>query len=165
MKTVTKQGPMRSSSSAKVIQITPDRHLQRHPPPRPPRWRKNEAQRGKAKRGVVDQHRSIAAYRRPIGARRHTRRRKAASYGMTLPIARDFASVGIRVMTIAPGTFDTPMLALLPKDAPRRARRRDPVPSRLRPAASSRPSPYNRREPELNGETIRLDGALRMAPR
>jgi NAD(P)-dependent dehydrogenase (short-subunit alcohol dehydrogenase family) len=85
---------------------------------------------------------------------------------MTLPIARDLSSVQIRVVTIAPGLFETPMLASLPEDAKKSLGAQVPHPSRL-----GRPSEYAQlamsivHNPMLNGETIRLDGAIRMAPK
>ena len=85
---------------------------------------------------------------------------------MTLPAARDLASLGIRVCTIAPGLFDTPLLAELPQKAREGLGADVPFPRRL-----GRPSEYARlvaqivENPMLNGETIRLDGALRMPPR
>ena len=92
---------------------------------------------------------------------------KGGVVGMTLPIARDLASLGIRVLTIAPGTFDTPMLAMAPEPIRQALAAQIPFPSRL-----GRPSEYRRagratssRTSMLNGETIRLDGAIRMAPK
>jgi NAD(P)-dependent dehydrogenase (short-subunit alcohol dehydrogenase family) len=85
---------------------------------------------------------------------------------MTLPAARDMASRGVRVMTIAPGLFDTPLLAALPEEARAALGAGIPFPSRL-----GRPEEYARivseivANPMLNGETIRLDGALRMPPK
>jgi NAD(P)-dependent dehydrogenase (short-subunit alcohol dehydrogenase family) len=85
---------------------------------------------------------------------------------MTLPAARDMASRGIRVVTIAPGLFDTPLLAALPDEARQALGAGIPYPSRL-----GRPEEYARMvaevvgNPMLNGETIRLDGALRMPPK
>ena len=85
---------------------------------------------------------------------------------MTLPVARDLAKLGIRVCTIAPGIFDTPMLASLPDKVRAALAASVPNPSRL-----GSPEEYGEmvytiiRSPYLNGETIRLDGALRMAPR
>src|SRR5262249_14880597 len=85
--------------------------------------------------------------------------------GMTLPIARDLASLGIRVCTIAPGTFDTPMLALLPQEHRDALGAGIPFPSRLgRPAEFAALARHIVENPMLNGETIRLDGALRMPP-
>lgn len=85
---------------------------------------------------------------------------------MTLPIARDLASYGIRVMTIAPGLFDTPLLGSLPEPARISLGQQVPFPPRL-----GRPSEYALlakqiiENPMLNGTTIRLDGAIRMQPR
>ena len=86
---------------------------------------------------------------------------------MTLPAARDLASRGIRVVTIAPGLFDTPLLAALPEEARDGARRRHPLPLAPRPPRGVRAAGRARssRNPMLNGETIRLDGALRMPPK
>jgi len=85
--------------------------------------------------------------------------------GMTLPIARDLAVMGVRVNTIAPGLFDTPMLASLPDKARKILAETVPFPSRL-----GNPSDYAQlvqsiiENPMINGETIRIDGALRMQP-
>lgn len=85
---------------------------------------------------------------------------------MTLPIAREFARYGIRVVTIAPGLFMTPLPATLPKDAQESLGRQVPFPSRLgRPDEFAMPVESILRNPMLNGETIRLDGAIRMAPK
>ncbi|HEX9844568.1 MAG TPA: SDR family oxidoreductase, partial [bacterium] len=91
---------------------------------------------------------------------------KGGIVSMTLPIAREFAQLGIRVMTIAPGLFDTPLMAGLPDEARKSLAAQVPFPSRL-----GAPEEYAElvREiialPMLNGTTIRLDGAIRMAPR
>ena len=85
---------------------------------------------------------------------------------MTLPIARDLASRGIRVCTIAPGLFDTPLLAGLPEEAKESLGKQVPFPPRLgRPEEYAETVCHILRSPMLNGETIRLDGAIRMAPR
>lgn len=90
---------------------------------------------------------------------------KAAVVGMTLPIARDLSTQGIRVVTIAPGLFDTPMLAQLPEKVRQELAETVPFPRRL-----GSPNEYAQlvegilNNPMLNGETIRLDGALRMQP-
>ena len=107
---------------------------------------------------------SIAAYDGQIGQIAYSAS-KGGIVGMTLPAARDLASSGIRVCTIAPGLFDTPLLALLPEEAREALGAAVPFPPRLggpgvRPA---RPSIVENRM--LNGEVIRLDGALRMPPR
>jgi len=85
---------------------------------------------------------------------------------MTLPIARDLSSVGIRVCTIAPGTFMTPMLAGLPEPARKALGAQTPFPNRLgEPREYAALARHIVENAMLNGETIRLDGALRMAPR
>ena len=91
---------------------------------------------------------------------------KGGVVGMTLPMARELASCGIRVVTIAPGLFMTPMLAALPEEARDSLGKQVPFPPRL-----GQPSEYAQlvgqivENPMLNGETIRLDGAIRMAPK
>ena len=116
-------------------------------------------------RGVVVNTASVAAYDGQIGQAAYSAS-KGGVVGMTLPIARDLASVGIRVVTIAPGTFDTPMLAMAPEPVRQALAAQIPFPSRL-----GRPSEYASLVRQilenvmLNGETIRLDGAIRMAPR
>jgi len=91
---------------------------------------------------------------------------KAGVVEMTLPIARELASFGIRVMTIAPGLFDTPMLAGLPEPARQSLGASVPFPPRLgQPEEYASMAKYIIENPMLNGETICLDGALRMAPR
>ena len=85
---------------------------------------------------------------------------------MTLPIAREFARVGIRVMTIAPGTFDTPLLAALPEAARQSLAQQVPFPSRLgKPGEYAALVRHIFENHMLNGEVIRLDGAIRMAPK
>jgi NAD(P)-dependent dehydrogenase (short-subunit alcohol dehydrogenase family) len=116
-------------------------------------------------RGVIVNTASIAAFDGQIGQAAYSAS-KGGVVGMTLPIARDLAARLIRVNTIAPGTFDTPMLALLPEEARRALGDAIPHPRRL-----GKPSEYAAlvrhivENPMLNGETIRLDGALRMAPK
>jgi NAD(P)-dependent dehydrogenase (short-subunit alcohol dehydrogenase family) len=86
--------------------------------------------------------------------------------GLTLPAARDLARIGIRVCTIAPGLFDTPLLAALPEEARTALGETIPFPSRLgQPAEYAALACHIAQNPMLNGETIRLDGALRMAPK
>ena len=116
-------------------------------------------------RGVCVNTASIAAFDGQIGQIAYAAS-KAGIVGMTLPAARDLASRGIRVVTIAPGLFDTPLLAALPEDAREALGAGIPFPPRL-----GRPEEYARlveqivTNPMLNGETIRLDGALRMPPK
>ena len=116
-------------------------------------------------RGVIINTASIAAFDGQVGQAAYAAS-KAGIVGMTLPIAREFAQSGIRVVTIAPGTFDTPMLARLPEEVRRSLGEQVPFPSRLgRPEEFAALAVHIVENPMLNGETIRLDGALRMAPR
>ena len=116
-------------------------------------------------RGVIVSTASVAAYDGQIGQAAYAAS-KGGVVGMTLPIARDLASVGIRVMTIAPGTFDTPMLAMLPEPQRQALAALVPFPSRLgRPGEFAALACHIVENAMLNGETIRLDGALRMPPR
>jgi NAD(P)-dependent dehydrogenase (short-subunit alcohol dehydrogenase family) len=116
-------------------------------------------------RGVIINTASIAAFDGQIGQPAYAAS-KAGVVGMTLPIARELASFGIRVMTIAPGLFDTPMLAGLPEPARQSLGASVPFPPRLgRPEEYASMAKYMIENPMLNGETVRLDGALRMAPR
>ncbi len=116
-------------------------------------------------RGVIINTASIAAFDGQIGQAAYSAS-KGGVVGMTLPIARDLASSGIRVCTIAPGTFDTPMLATLPEPARKALGAQIPFPSRLgHPTEYAALARHIVENAMLNGETIRLDGALRMAPR
>lgn len=116
-------------------------------------------------RGVIVNTASIAAFDGQIGQAAYAAS-KGGIVGMTLPIARDLAKMQIRVMAIAPGTFDTPMLAGLPEEARQKLAEGIPHPHRL-----GKPDEYALlvrqivENPMLNGEVIRLDGALRMPPR
>ncbi|MEZ4267609.1 MAG: SDR family NAD(P)-dependent oxidoreductase [Myxococcota bacterium] len=116
-------------------------------------------------RGVCINTASVAAYEGQIGQVSYAAS-KGAIVAMTLPIARDLARDGIRVMTIAPGLFKTPMLAGLPEKAQESLGQQVPFPSRLGdPAEYAQLAEAIVRNPMLNGTTIRLDGAIRMAPR
>jgi len=116
-------------------------------------------------RGVIVNTASVAAFDGQIGQAAYSAS-KGAVVGMTLPIARDLSRSGIRVCTIAPGLFLTPMLLGLPKEAQESLGKQVPFPSRL-----GRPVEYGQlvrsivENEMLNGETIRLDGAIRMAPK
>jgi NAD(P)-dependent dehydrogenase (short-subunit alcohol dehydrogenase family) len=116
-------------------------------------------------RGVIINTASVAAFDGQIGQASYSAS-KGGVVGMTLPIARDLAQYGIRVVTIAPGLFLTPLLQSLPPEAQKSLGAQVPFPSRL-----GHPDEYALlvesiiRNPMLNGETIRLDGAIRMAPR
>jgi len=116
-------------------------------------------------RGVIINTASVAAFDGQIGQAAYSAS-KGGVVGLTLPIARDLSSLGIRVMTIAPGTFDTPMLASLPEPARKALGDQIPFPRRLgRPDEYAALARHIVENAMLNGETIRLDGALRMAPR
>jgi NAD(P)-dependent dehydrogenase (short-subunit alcohol dehydrogenase family) len=116
-------------------------------------------------RGVIINTASVAAFDGQIGQAAYSAS-KGGIVGMTLPIARDLSRNGIRVMTIAPGLFDTPLLGMLPEEARISLGQQVPFPPRL-----GQPSEYAQlaaaivENPMLNGETIRLDGAIRMAPK
>ncbi|MHA6782249.1 3-hydroxyacyl-CoA dehydrogenase [Pseudonocardia saturnea] len=116
-------------------------------------------------RGVIVNTASVAAFDGQIGQAAYSAS-KGGVVGMTLPIARDLASAMIRVVTIAPGLFDTPLLASLPEDARISLGAQVPHPSRLgQPAEFGALVAHIAANPMLNGETIRLDGAIRMGPR
>jgi 3-hydroxyacyl-CoA dehydrogenase/3-hydroxy-2-methylbutyryl-CoA dehydrogenase len=116
-------------------------------------------------RGAFVMTASIAAFDGQIGQTAYSAS-KAGIVGLTLPAARDLARVGIRVVTIAPGTFDTPLLAALPEEARTALGAAIPHPSRLgRPDEFAALAVHIAENQMLNGETIRLDGALRMPPR
>jgi NAD(P)-dependent dehydrogenase (short-subunit alcohol dehydrogenase family) len=116
-------------------------------------------------RGVIVMTASVAAFDGQIGQVAYAAS-KGGVVGMTLPMARDLSSSGIRVVTVAPGLFLTPMMAALPLEARESLGKQVPFPPRL-----GHPSEYASlvrqiiENPMLNGETIRLDGAIRMAPR
>lgn len=115
-------------------------------------------------RGVIINTASVAAYEGQMGQAAYSAS-KGGVVGMTLPIARDLAKAGIRVCTIAPGLFNTPMLQALPEKVRAYLAKTVPFPQRL-----GNPDEYAKlvqqiiENPLLNGETIRLDGALRMQP-
>jgi NAD(P)-dependent dehydrogenase (short-subunit alcohol dehydrogenase family) len=116
-------------------------------------------------RGVIVNTASVAAFEGQIGQAAYSAS-KGGVVGMTLPIARDLAQLGIRVVTIAPGIFFTPMMAGLPQNVQDSLGKQVPFPSRL-----GKPEEYAQlvhsivTNPMINGETIRIDGAIRMPPR
>jgi NAD(P)-dependent dehydrogenase (short-subunit alcohol dehydrogenase family) len=120
---------------------------------------------GDGERGIIINTASVAAYDGQIGQVAYASS-KAAVVGLTLPMARDLSRNGIRVMTIAPGIFETPMLLGMPAEVQDALGRMVPFPSRL-----GRPHEYAHlaraiiENVMLNGETIRLDGAIRMQPK
>lgn len=124
-----------------------------------------QAPNEEGERGVLINTASVAAFDGQIGQPAYAAS-KAGVVGMTLPIARELARYGIRIVTIAPGLFETPMLMSLSQEVRDALGASVPFPARL-----GRPSEYARlatdiiENPMLNGETIRLDGSLRMAPK
>ena len=116
-------------------------------------------------RGVIVNTASVAAFDGQIGQAAYAAS-KGGIVSLTLPVAREFARIGVRVVTIAPGIFDTPLLASLPEAARQSLAQQIPFPPRL-----GRPDEYAAlvrhifENEMLNGETIRLDGAIRMAPK
>ena len=123
------------------------------------------APNAEGERGVIVSTASIAAFDGQMGQAAYAAS-KGGVVGMTLPIARDLARFGIRVVTIAPGIFETPMMAGLPPDVQQALGKMVPFPPRLgRPPEFASLVAEIVRNPMLNGEVIRLDGAIRMAPR
>jgi NAD(P)-dependent dehydrogenase (short-subunit alcohol dehydrogenase family) len=124
----------------------------------------NAASEG-GERGVIVNTASVAAFDGQIGQAAYAAS-KGGIVALTLPIAREFARIGVRVMTIAPGTFDTPLLAALPEAARASLAQQVPFPPRLgRPEEYAALVRHIFETEMLNGEVIRLDGAIRMAPK
>ncbi|UFS97389.1 3-hydroxyacyl-CoA dehydrogenase [Nocardia huaxiensis] len=124
-----------------------------------------QAEEADGERGVIVNTASVAAYDGQIGQAAYSAS-KGGIVGLTLPVARDLASFKIRVMTIAPGLFHTPLFATLPDSAIAALGAQVPHPARLgQPAEYAALVRHIVENPMLNGETIRLDGAIRMAPR
>ncbi len=116
-------------------------------------------------RGVIVNTASVAAFDGQIGQVAYAAS-KGGVVSMTLPAARDLSAVGVRVCTIAPGTFQTPMMGILPEAAQKALAAAIPFPKRLgNPAEYAALAEHIVRNSYLNGETIRLDGSLRMAPK
>jgi NAD(P)-dependent dehydrogenase (short-subunit alcohol dehydrogenase family) len=162
-KVLGKNGPIALASFAKVININllgtfNVIRLAAHA-------MSQQAPNEEGERGVLINTASVAAYDGQIGQPAYAAS-KAGVVGMTLPIARELARFGIRIVTIAPGLFETPMMAGLPKEAQDSLSKSVPFPSRLgRPVEFAQLAQQIIENPMLNGETIRLDGALRMAPK
>jgi 3-hydroxyacyl-CoA dehydrogenase / 3-hydroxy-2-methylbutyryl-CoA dehydrogenase len=163
MKTVGKSGPARLEEFTRVIQVnligtfncirlTAALMAKNAPGP-------------EGERGVVINTASVAAFDGQIGQAAYSAS-KGGIVGMTLPVARDLAELGIRVVTIAPGIFDTPLLATLPDPIRVSLGKQVPFPQRLgRPPEFAALAAHIIENSMLNGETIRLDGAIRMQPR
>lgn len=163
MKTVSRRGPHPLNTFLKVLEVNVGGtfNVTRLAAARMVDGQPNDA----GERGVVVCTASVAAYDGQMGQAAYAAS-KGAIVGMTLPLARDLASQGIRVCTIAPGIFRTPMLAGLPEAAQESLGKQVPFPSRL-----GDPDEYAQlvqaivENPMMNGEAIRIDGALRMGPR
>jgi 3-hydroxyacyl-CoA dehydrogenase/3-hydroxy-2-methylbutyryl-CoA dehydrogenase len=163
MKTFGKAGPAKLEEFTRVIQVNligtfncirlAAGHMARNTPT------------GDGERGVVINTASVAAFDGQIGQAAYSAS-KGGIVGLTLPVARDLAELGIRVVTIAPGIFETPLLGTLPDPVRASLANQVPFPKRL-----GRPEEYAALAEQiitnvmLNGETIRLDGAIRMQPR
>jgi len=125
----------------------------------------NNAPSADGERGVIVHTSSVAAFEGQIGQAAYSAT-KAAVSGMTLPIAREFAQFGIRVMSLAPGIFATPMLGAMPQEVQDSLGKQVPFPPRLgKPEEFAALVQTIFEVPYLNGETIRLDGAIRMQPK
>ncbi|MDQ1310213.1 MAG: hypothetical protein QG601_1483 [Pseudomonadota bacterium] len=123
------------------------------------------APNAEGERGAIVMTASVAAFDGQVGQVAYAAS-KGGVVGMTLPMARELAAFGIRVVTIAPGLFMTPMMAALPVEAQESLGKQVPFPPRLgRPAEYAALVRQIVENPMLNGETVRLDGAIRMAPR
>jgi NAD(P)-dependent dehydrogenase (short-subunit alcohol dehydrogenase family) len=162
-KTVGKDGPHRLETFARVISINlvGTFNMIRLAAEAMARGKPNAA----GERGVIVSTASVAAFDGQIGQVAYAAS-KAGVAGMTLPIARDLSRLGIRVVTIAPGIFLTPMLKGLPQDVQDSLGQQVPFPPRLgRPEEFAALAKHIVENEMLNGETIRLDGAIRMAPK
>ena len=162
-KTVGKDGPHQLSSFARVIGINliGTFNMIRLAADAMSKLQPNAS----GERGVIVNTASVAAFDGQIGQAAYSAS-KGGVVGMTLPIARDLSRSGIRVVTIAPGIFETPMLLGMPQDVQDSLGRQVPFPSRLgKPAEYAQLVKSIAENVMLNGETIRLDGAIRMGPK
>ncbi len=161
-KTVGKQGPFPLDDFKKVVEVN---LIGTFNVIRLAAERIAQASEVDGERGVIVNTASVAAFDGQIGQAAYSAS-KGGIVGMTLPIARDLASLKIRVMTIAPGLFDTPLLGGLSDEIRASLGAQVPHPSRLgSPDEYAALASHIIANPMLNGETIRLDGAIRMAPR
>jgi NAD(P)-dependent dehydrogenase (short-subunit alcohol dehydrogenase family) len=162
-KTVGKEGPHALASFARVINVNliGSFNMIRLAADAMSKQQPNAA----GERGVIVNTASVAAFDGQIGQAAYSAS-KGGIVGMTLPIARDLSRSGIRVVTIAPGIFETPMLKGLPPEVQDSLGKQVPFPSRLGRASEYAALVKHIAENEmLNGETIRLDGAIRMGPK
>ncbi len=162
IRTVGKNGPFPLAAFTKVISVN---LIGTFNVIRLAAERISQAPEAGEERGVIVNTASVAAFEGQIGQAAYSAS-KGGIVGMTLPIARDLAGLKIRVVTIAPGLFHTPLLAALPEEAIASLGAQVPHPSRLGdPAEYAALARHIVENPMLNGETIRLDGAIRMSPR
>lgn len=162
-KTLSRNGPHRLDSFSKVIQVNliGSFNVIRLVAEQMAGNEPNEL----GERGVIVNTASVAAFEGQVGQAAYSAS-KGGIVGMTLPIARDLAPYGIRVMTIAPGLFDTPLFDSLPRAAKDALGAMVPFPPRLGvPHEFAMLATHIIENPMLNGETIRLDGAIRMQPK
>ena len=162
-KTVGRDGPHRLESFARVININliGTFNMIRIAASQMAQQKANE----EGERGIIVNTASVAAFDGQIGQAAYSAS-KGGVVGMTLPIARDLSRDGVRVVTIAPGIFETPMLKGLPAEVQESLGKQVPFPSRLgRPAEYAQLVQSICSNVMLNGEVIRLDGAIRMAPK
>jgi NAD(P)-dependent dehydrogenase (short-subunit alcohol dehydrogenase family) len=161
-RTTSKDGPFPLESFTRVIQVN---LIGTFNVIRLAAYRMSQAGEEAGERGVIINTASVAAFEGQIGQAAYSAS-KGGIVGMTLPIARDLARLKIRVMTIAPGLFNTPLLGNLPDEAIKSLGEQVPHPARLGdPAEYAALVAHIVQNPMLNGETIRLDGAIRMGPR
>jgi len=161
-RTVTRDGPFPLAAFSRVIQVN---LIGTFNVIRLAADRMSHAGEVDGERGVIVNTASIAAFDGQVGQAAYSAS-KGGIVGMTLPIARDLARLKIRVMTIAPGLFDTPLFGALPEEAVRALADQVPHPARLGdPGEYAGLVAHIVENPMLNGETIRLDGALRMGMR
>ena len=161
-KTVGRQGPFPLDDFAKVVQVN---LVGTFNTIRLAAARMAEAAAVGEERGVIVNTASIAAYEGQIGQAAYSAS-KGGVVGLTLPVARDLAALRIRVVTIAPGLFETPLLGSLPHEAREALGAQVPHPARLgQPSEYADLALHVVQNPMLNGEVIRLDGAIRMPPR
>ena len=162
-KTFGKRGPADLAAFSRTIQVN---LIGTFNVARLAAWEISKNQPGTdGERGVIINTASVAAYDGQIGQAAYAAS-KGGIVSLTLTLARDLAAMGIRVMTIAPGLFDTPLLAQLPEDVKASLGAMVPFPKRLgKPAEYAQLARQIIENPMLNGEVIRLDGAIRMAPK
>src|SRR5580704_5630968 len=161
-RTTSRDGPFPLESFTRVIQVN---LIGTFNVIRLAAYRMSQAGEEAGERGVIVNTASVAAFDGQVGQAAYSAS-KGGIVGMTLPIARDLARLKIRVMTIAPGLFDTPLLGNLSQEQIKSLGDQVPHPARLgQPGEYAALVAHIVQNPMLNGETIRLDGAIRMAPR